>query len=132
MNNKNNIEPLIDDYLRNSCTLEDYDKVVEILKNPEYNNVLQFLLSKKWSELETNTIELSEEDKKDIKQSLSNVHHEINLIEENWEFRSNFKKISRAFVNIAATLFFPILFVRHMVLFQYQGFLSVYRLIHHH
>ena len=111
MNNIHDIEPLLDDYLRNSCTRQEYERVLEILKNPEYNNVLKFLLSKKWSELETNPIELSEEDKKDIRQSLSNIHHEINLIEEHWEFRSSFKKISRVLVNIAATLLLPVLFL---------------------
>ena len=110
MNNINYIEPLIDDYLRNSCTLEEYEKIIEILKNPEYNGVLQFLLSKKWSEIDSNIDELSEEDKKDIKQSLSNIHHEINLFEEKWEYRSNYIRISRILVNIAATLFFPVLF----------------------
>ena len=110
MNNTNDIEPLIEDFLRNSCTRQEYEKVLEILKNPAYNNVLKFLLSKKWNELENNPIELSEEDKKDIRQSLSNIHHEIKLTEEHWEFRSSFRKISRILVNIAATLLLPVLF----------------------
>lgn len=111
MNEINNIEPLIDDYLKNSCTQEEYEKVIEILKNPEYNSILQVILSKKWSELESKTDELSEGDKKDIRQSLSNIHHEINLYEEDWEFKSNYKKIYRLLVNIAATLFIPVLFL---------------------
>ena len=111
MNNIHDIEPLVDNYLRNSCTMEEYEKVIEILKTPEYNSVLQFLLSKKWSEYETGTDELSEEDKKDIRRSLSNIHHEINLIEEHWEFTSGFKKVSRVLVNIAATLLLPVLFL---------------------
>jgi transmembrane sensor len=110
MNNIHDIETLIDDYLRNTCTREEYDKIVEILNNPEYNSAVQFILSKKWSENETNDNEISEEDKKDIKQSLSNIHHEINLIEEHWESRSRFKKISRVLLNIAATLLLPVLF----------------------
>ncbi len=105
MSKANEIEPLVDNYLRNSCSLEEYEKVIEILKNPEYNDVLHFLLSRKWSEDETNTDELSEEDKKDIRQSLSNIHHEINLYEQEWEFKSSYKKISRILINIAATLY---------------------------
>lgn len=110
MNNPNNTETLIDNYLRNSCTQDEYEKVIEVLKNKENNSVLHFLLSKKWSELETNAVELSEEDKKDLRQTISKIHHEINIFEENWEFRSNFKRMSRILINIAATLFFPILF----------------------
>ena len=111
MSKANEIEPLVDNYLRNSCSLEEYEKVIEILKNPEYNDVLHFLLSRKWSEDETNTDVLSEEDKKDIRQSLSNIHHEINLYEQEWEFKSSYKKISRILINIAATLLMPLLFV---------------------
>lgn len=111
MSNANEIEPLVDNYLKNSCTQEEYEKIIEILKNPEYNDVLHFLLSRKWSENETNTDELSEEDKKDIRQSLSNIHHEINLYEQAWEFKSNSRKISRILINIAATLLLPVLFV---------------------
>lgn len=111
MNNINNIEPVIDGYISNNCTVEEHGKAVEILKNPEYNGVLQFLLSKKWNQLETNAIELSEADKLDIRQSLSNIHHEIKLMEGNNENRSNFKRISRILINVAAILFFPLLFV---------------------
>jgi len=107
----NNIEPLIDDYFRNSCTQEEYEKVIGVLKNPEYGSVLKVILAKKWIELESKDIELSKEDKKDIRQSLSNIHHKINLTEENWEFKSKYKRISHILVNIAATLFLPVLFI---------------------
>jgi transmembrane sensor len=103
------IEFLIGNYLKDNCTREEFEKVIEILKDPNHNYDLRSILLNKWNDPESQVTSLTEEEKKEIRQSLSNIHHQINLLDEEWESESKLKKISDVFIKIAAALLLPVM-----------------------
>lgn len=105
------IASLIDKYFRNNCSREEFREVIEILKNPYHDLGLQSILSKIWNDPECQIGELSEEEKRELRLSLSTIHHNINLLGGSWESVSNFKKISNIFIKIAAALLLPVMII---------------------
>lgn len=104
------IELLIEHYLQNRSSEEEYLKAIEILKTAYSNHRIRAILREKWQENVTESLPLSEEEKSDIRRVLSDIHHEINLSEEKWDFRSGFRKTANTLMKIAALLFIPLLF----------------------
>jgi len=104
------IELLIEHYLQNRSSEEEYLKAIEILKSAYSNHKIRAILRQKWLDADTETLPLSEDEKSDIRRVLSDIHHEINLSEEKWNFRSGFRKAADTLMKIAALLFIPLVF----------------------
>lgn len=104
------IEFLTEQYLQNRSSEEEYLKAIDIFKNTHSNHIIRAILKEKWQEEDTESVPLSEDEKSDIHRVLSDIHHEINLSEEKWNFRSGFRKAADLLMKIAALLFIPLVF----------------------
>ncbi len=111
MSNTDNIAPEIHKFLKGSCSPEEFDQVISMLKNPNQNLGLRNILFKTWNELEIEEYKLSEEEKSEIRNALSGIHHQINLTNEKWESRSDAKKIMTVITRIAAIFLLPVMVI---------------------
>ena len=115
------IETLIGNYVKNNCSREEYPEIIEILKNPYPDPVLRNALLKKWNEFDSKPVDLAKEEKREINQSLSIIHHKINLLDEEWRPESNLKKITGILTKIAAILLLPSMVVSLWYFFSSQN-----------
>ncbi len=109
MKENDEIGLLIDHFLQNSCSAEEVPEIIRILQQPCFNPQLRAILSGKWQEQSDKNPELSEEERKEIRQVLSDIHHKINLSEEKWRFRSGFRRAADILIKMAAILFIPLM-----------------------
>jgi DNA phosphorothioation-dependent restriction protein DptG len=92
MKNTDNIASEIHKFLKGSCSPKEFEQVISMLKNPNQNLGLRKILFKTWNELEIDEYKLSEEEKSEIRNALSGIHHQINLTKEKWESKSERKE----------------------------------------
>jgi len=109
MNKTNNIASEIHNFLKGSCSPQEFDQVISMLKNPNQNLGLRNVLFKTWNELEMDEYKLSEEEKSEIRNALSGIHHQINLTKEKWESKSDAKKIMTVITRVAAIFLLPVM-----------------------
>jgi hypothetical protein len=109
MNLENRINNIIGSYLKGNCTVEEFERAREILKEPHSHLGLRGVLYEKWKELEPEDAELSEDEITDLRNTLSGIHHQINLSEGTWEVQSGMKRILTIITRVAAILLLPVM-----------------------
>ena len=102
-NKKQRISILFSKYLTGSCTKEEAEEILNVLEEPENDNIIKSEAVKFWDEYSDN---------KKVKNSvkiLNDIHYRINLIEDN-KLQPRFlnRKMIQFFYRIAAMLFIPV------------------------
>lgn len=109
MDHTNNIAELIDRYLKNDSTQKQFQETITLLKDAKHHLGIYTDLSRMWEKYEVDETSFSEEEKKDLRQSLAVIHHQINLTEGAWKGRSSGRKVSSVLIRIAAVLLLPVM-----------------------
>jgi transmembrane sensor len=101
----------IHNFLKGSCSPEEFDQVISLLKNPNQNLGLRNILYKTWNDPEIDEYRITEDEKLEIRNALSEIHHQINLSKENWESKSETKKTLTLITRIAAIFLLPVMVI---------------------
>ena len=109
MSQSNRIAELIEHYLQGKCTREEFRETIELLKEAGHHLGVYSALSGKWKDYEPGDSAISEEEKNELRKTLSVIHHKSNLSEGQWTRRSSATKAGTLLVKMAAALLLPVL-----------------------
>lgn len=109
MNREDQKYTIIENYLKDKCTREEFDRVREILKEPQKHIGVHGVLHRNWDELDERDVNLSDEESIELKNTLYRIHHEINRKKGRWEADHGFRRIWNITIRIAAILLLPVM-----------------------